>query len=136
MNKALKAPLSDFFEQLSQPSEEQQITNYAHLLMADYLIEIEKHMLREKISKKKLAKLLDVSPSYISQVFVHNKFINFKTLSKIAHQLDFKYAFHQKPVEQKAKLDFSPANIDSWMSNVPTASNMADEVDKEFPSAA
>ena len=93
MSQSLANSVDLFFEKLNNPSTEQKIKSYAHQLMADYLIEIEQHMKRQKISKKQLAQMLEVSPSHISQIFMHNKFANFKMLAKIAHHLGFTYQF-------------------------------------------
>ena len=55
----------------------------ASCLAGSFLKVIEEVMEEQKISKKKLAKLVKVSPSYITRIFNDDKLLSFNLLAKI-----------------------------------------------------
>lgn len=74
----------------------------ALLIMARFLSEIE-HIRRERrLKKKEIAKMLDVSPSYLSQLYSGDKLLNLETLAKFQEILDIR--FDIKAVSNSAPL--------------------------------
>ncbi len=85
----IKNKFKSFFE---GRTEEQKIKHDADMLMASFLSEIELVQKQKNIKKKKLADLIKISPSYLTQVFNGNKPLNFYTLAKIIRALDIKFS--------------------------------------------
>ncbi|MGI9344906.1 MAG: helix-turn-helix domain-containing protein [Gammaproteobacteria bacterium] len=72
------------------------LENRAYVLMGHYLLQIEQEMERQGCSQKQLADALEVSPSYISQVFQADKLLTFRQLARIERALDMQFA--QQPL--------------------------------------
>lgn len=80
------------FEGLFNPrSENAEIKHDALMLMAGFLSEIEAVQDKQKISRKELAKKIDTSGSYLTQVFRSKKPLNFITLAKIKKALGIRF---------------------------------------------
>lgn len=75
-----------------------EIKHLSQMLMYRFLSEIEKITDERKISRKDLAKEIDVSPSYLTQLYRGVKPLNMETLAKIELALDFR--FEVKAVEK------------------------------------
>lgn len=77
------------FENLFKPrSEDIEVKHDALMLMAAFLSEIEYIQDQDGISSKFLADKIDLSPSYLCQVFRSKKPLNFLTLAKIKRVLN------------------------------------------------
>lgn len=86
-------PKKGFSALLTHNNYEDKIDHDATMLSLSYVSEINMIMEKRKprMQKKDLAKLVETSPSYITQVFRGDKKINFKTLAKIQDKLGVKF---------------------------------------------
>lgn len=76
--------IKDKFKSFSERrSEEQKIKHNEYMLMASFLSEIETVQKQKDIKRNKLAELVDISVSYLTQVFRGDKPLNFHTVAKI-----------------------------------------------------
>jgi len=76
---------------LSFQSEEEEIDYQAQMLSFKILSEIEKVLEERKISKKKLAEKIGVSPDHMTQLFQGDKTIDLITCAKIEKELILKF---------------------------------------------
>lgn len=83
-----------FNQLLSSKSEEDLIKEDEYILMANYLSEIERIQKQKNINKKKLAQLINISASYLTQVFRGDKPLNFYTIAKIQRKLGIRFSVH------------------------------------------
>jgi transcriptional regulator with XRE-family HTH domain len=97
--KNVKEIVENIKHSLNTISEEDQIDIEASVLMLNFLAEIENIQKIRSIDRMSLAKSINVSPSYLTQVFSGNKPLNFKTLAKIQKALNIR--FEVKTVEIK-----------------------------------
>lgn len=97
--KNVKEIVENIKNSLNTISEEDQIDIEASVLMLNFLAEIENIQKIRSIDRMSLAKSINVSPSYLTQVFSGNKPLNFKTLAKIQKALNIR--FEVKTVEIK-----------------------------------
>lgn len=67
------------------------VRHLSQMLMYRFLSEIEKITDDRNISRKQLAELIGVSPSYITQLYRGNKPLNIETLAKVEKALDFRF---------------------------------------------
>lgn len=81
---------------LVEDSEDEGIDHDAFILMANYLSEIERLKIELNFTQQTLAKKINNSSSYLTQVFRGNKPLNFRTLAKIQKAL--KITFQVKAV--------------------------------------
>ena len=91
----------EFHSRLTDISETDAINHDAFLLMAGYLSEIERIQEERQINRKELAKLINTSPGYLTQVSRGNKPLNFDTIAKIQRVLNIR--FDLSAVEQAYK---------------------------------
>jgi transcriptional regulator with XRE-family HTH domain len=98
-SKNVKEIVENIKHSLNTISEEDQIDIEASVLMLNFLAEIENIQKIRSIDRMSLAKSINVSPSYLTQVFSGNKPLNFKTLAKIQKALNIR--FEVKTVEIK-----------------------------------
>ena len=75
----------------SSKTEEELIERESLILQANYLSEIERISKENGFSRKDLAKKINTSPSYLTQVFRGDKPLNFSTLAKIKRALNLKF---------------------------------------------
>lgn len=73
-------------------TEEELIKEDEYILMANYLSEIERIKSTLSFTRKDLAKKINTSPSYLTQVFRGDKPLNFYTLAKIQRALKIKFS--------------------------------------------
>jgi ribosome-binding protein aMBF1 (putative translation factor) len=97
--KNVKEIVENIKHSLNTISEEDQIDIEASVLMLNFLAEIENIQKIRGIDRMSLAKSINVSPSYLTQVFSGNKPLNFKTLAKIQKALNI--SFEVKSIERK-----------------------------------
>ena len=79
----------------------------ALVLQDRFMSEVDTLMEAHQLNKKELAKKLNVSSSYITQVFKGKKFLNFYTLSKLQEifNIEFKIqAVNKAEIERDTKL--------------------------------
>lgn len=72
-------------------SEEQLIERDSLIMQANYLSEIERISKENGFSRKDLAEKINISPSYLTQVFRGDKPLNFSTLAKIKRALNLNF---------------------------------------------
>ena len=97
--KDVKELVENIKHSLNTISEEDQIDIEASVLMLNFLAEIENIQKIRGIDRMSLAKSINISPSYLTQVFRGNKPLNFKTLAKIQKALNIR--FEVKSIERK-----------------------------------
>lgn len=98
------------FKALDENKTEQElIKEDAYVLQANYLSEIERLYKDKALNRKELAEKIDVTPSYLTQVFRGDKPLNFITLAKIkrALNLHFEIKASLKTEENIEKLSIS-----------------------------
>lgn len=88
-NENMMDSLSDLFK---PRSEEKETEHDSFMLMASFLSEIEAIQDKYKITRKELAERINITPSYLTQVFRGDKPLNFHTLAKIKRKLNLRFA--------------------------------------------
>ena len=103
-----KYTISKEFEDLfTFQDEKEELNHEAHMIMFRFLSEVEEHHSGGKnIKRNELASKLEVSPSYITQLFKGDKLLNFTMLAKI--QKAFNITF-----EVKARKNESLYSVDN-----------------------
>jgi transcriptional regulator with XRE-family HTH domain len=82
----IKKAFSDKFNQVETDSK-----HLAQMLSFRFLSEVEKVTDERNILRKDLAKSINVSPSYITQLYRGTKLLNIETLAKIEAALDLRF---------------------------------------------
>jgi transcriptional regulator with XRE-family HTH domain len=112
-----KYNISRGYEHLFSFSDEKEELAYeAHMLMFRFLSEVEKiHSEDNTLKNKDLASKLDVSPSYITQLFKGDKLLNFTMLAKIQKVYNITFEIKARkstnthsPVTTKKKIRSAP----------------------------
>ena len=80
----------EFEELFSFKSKDEENEHEAKMIMFRFLSELEKFN-GKPIKKKELAKALETSPSYVTQLFRGDKIINLPTLAKIQNAFDITF---------------------------------------------
>lgn len=95
-----KYKISNEFEDLfSFNSEEEELEHDAQMLTFKFLEELERCYINgPKFKKKHLAKALDKSPSFISQLYSGDKLMNFTLLAKIQKAFDISFEIKAKQI--------------------------------------
>ncbi len=89
------------FKTLSEESSGEEFTEHDSLmLMAAYLSEFEKIQKHRQIQRNELAKEVELSASYLTQVFRGNKPLNFPTISKLRRALKIRFEVSAKPINE------------------------------------
>ena len=99
-SKELKAR---FDQIMAFKSEDDRHEHESKILMFKFLSLIEQEMSKSEMSKKKLAELLNTSPSYVTQVFRGQKTINLLTLAKLQQIFEIEFKIISEKVHKKAK---------------------------------
>jgi ribosome-binding protein aMBF1 (putative translation factor) len=94
-----------FRKLLTSKTEEERIKRDSYILMANYLYEIERLYDDIGLKRKALAQKIDISPSYLTQVFRGYKPLNFLTLAKIKRALNLRFDVKASFKSEK-KIDF------------------------------
>ncbi|GAA4308005.1 helix-turn-helix transcriptional regulator [Compostibacter hankyongensis] len=81
----------EFEDLFSFKNKEEELEHEAKMIMFRFLSELEKLNPEKPIKKKELAKAIDTSASYVTQLYQGDKLINLLTLAKIqdAYNLSF-----------------------------------------------
>lgn len=90
MNTKLKIEETKFldkFNSLFQYSKEEIIENEAFVLHMKIMSAVEKKMLEKGWKRKDLAKAVETSPSYITQLFRGDRMVNFTMVAKFQYVL-------------------------------------------------
>jgi len=83
----------EFLDILLPKSDKEKLEFEAQMIHLDFIARLQELMNYKNIkSKKELARLLDTTPSFISQLFSGEKLINLKHLTKLQRALGIKYA--------------------------------------------
>lgn len=84
-------------ELLAFKDENQEIDHDAQILMFKFLSEIEKLQTIRKITRKKLAEDVNLSSSYLTQLYRGNKPLNFNTIARIQKALNISFKVEAIP---------------------------------------
>jgi transcriptional regulator with XRE-family HTH domain len=88
---------SEFEDIFSFNSEEEELEHDAQMLTFKFLEELEKCQAGDsKLKKKDLAKALEISPSFISQLYSGEKLMSFNLLAKIQKAFDISFEIKAK----------------------------------------
>jgi transcriptional regulator with XRE-family HTH domain len=87
----------EFEDLFSFNSQEEEIEHEAKMIMFRFLSVFEKLNENKPIKKKDLAKAIETSPSYITQLYQGSKLINLITLAKIQEAYDMTFEITAKP---------------------------------------
>jgi transcriptional regulator with XRE-family HTH domain len=98
---------SDFDDLFKFDSPEEELEHEAKMIMFRFLSEIEKLHTHTPLKKSELAKKLETSASYITQLFNGDKLINLTTLAKLQKVYDI--TFNVKAVQNK--LQYEPQEL-------------------------
>lgn len=90
---------SDFEDLFSFKSKEEELEHEAKMIMFRFLSELEK-LNGKPIKKKELAKAIETSPSFITQLYQGDKIINLPTLAKIQEAFDITFEIIAKQNNQ------------------------------------
>ena len=99
--KGIKDLRNKFKSLLKEESNEEGIRHDAFILMSEYLSEIEKVQKQKDIKRNKLAELIEISSSYLTQVFRGDKPLNFYTIAKIQRALDIRFSVAVNPAPKQ-----------------------------------
>ncbi len=89
------------FDKLFDQSPEEQIEHRAQLLSAIFLSEVEKELDRMGWTRKRLAKEIGTSASYLTQLFRGDRLLNLKTVAKIEQVLQITFEIRAKRSKQE-----------------------------------
>lgn len=115
-NKDVKVLVENIKHTLNTISEEDQIDIEASVLMLNFLAEIENIQKIRGIDRMSLAKSINISPSYLTQVFRGNKPLNFKTLAKIQKALNIRFEVNsvKRKMDKNIKIKQTTESIMSF----------------------
>ena len=102
MNTKSKKIKKEFQDLLGFQSEEERIEHRSKIIMFSVLDIIEKEMTIRKMNKKDLAKKLNTSASYVTQLFTGAKTINLLTIAKLEEIFNIRFQI-SKDNMKKAK---------------------------------
>lgn len=108
------------FQELFEKTDEEQIDHRAQIFSAIFLSEAEKAMDRKNWTRKKLAKEIGTSASYLTQLFRGDRLLNFKNVAKIERALDLEYEITEKSNKKEKKQEFDEylTELNSAFSNL------------------
>ncbi|MCX7877333.1 MAG: helix-turn-helix domain-containing protein [Ignavibacteria bacterium] len=86
----------------------------AEKLQLDILAQLREYMQVNRISKANIAKLLNTSKSYITQLFSGDKLLNLKTLAKLQKRLNIKFNFTLIDKKNKRNYNEQDKEIDKY----------------------
>ncbi|MEX1261819.1 MAG: helix-turn-helix transcriptional regulator [Balneolaceae bacterium] len=104
------------FQKLFEKSPEEQIEHRAQMLSYIFLSEAQKAMDRKGWTRKRLAREIGTSASYLTQLFRGDRLLNFKTVAKIEVALEINFGVSASPdpasypSSEELKLDPSQVN--------------------------
>ena len=104
--------IDDLFEFSSEKAEDQ---HEARMIMFRFLSEIERFSDEKRGFKKKLAKSIKKSSSYITQLFNGDKLVNLITLAKFQKQLGIKFKITAYPT---AQFDLISCPVEKMTTNI------------------
>lgn len=81
----------EFIELLSFKGKEDELEHNAIMISFAFLSEVAKVLDERKIKRTELAKTLETSKSYITQLFRGNKIVNAKMLAKLQYALNIQF---------------------------------------------
>jgi len=87
----MKSKNNSFTTLFDFDSKEDKYKHDAEVLMFKFLSVVEKKMEQNQITRKELARRIQTSPSFVTQLFRGSKLINLTTLAKIQDALDFEF---------------------------------------------
>jgi len=92
MNTNSNNKISERLKALTKPLPESDAFDIERkLLSARFLSEIQKHLDSHSLKKKEFAKIMSVSPSYVTQLFLGEKLVNIDFLTRVQKKLDLKF---------------------------------------------
>jgi transcriptional regulator with XRE-family HTH domain len=81
-----------FHDLLKFKNEEEKIRHDATMISFQFISELNKILEDQEITKKKLASDINISPSYITQLFTGDKLVNCEILAKFQKTLGIRYS--------------------------------------------
>jgi len=82
----------EFLDLLFPKTDKEKLEFEAQMIHLDFIARLQELMIYKNInSKKELADLLGITPSFVTQLFSGEKLINLKHLAKLQRILDIKY---------------------------------------------
>lgn len=92
MSMNSNSKVSEVLKDLAMPlSESEAFEIEKKILSARFLSEIQKQLEQISMKQKDFAKMMSVSPSYITQLFLGEKLVNIDFLAKAQKKLDMKF---------------------------------------------
>lgn len=125
-SEEIKASFNNAFD----ISPEERIEIRANVISLNYLSEIEKAM-TSAMSRKELADKIGTSPSYLTQLFRGDRRLNFKTIAKIEHVLNIKFAIKAESENIELNISkniFEPQKQIDFIANYKTIKSSYKEV--------
>ncbi|MDZ7719878.1 MAG: helix-turn-helix transcriptional regulator [Balneolaceae bacterium] len=103
------------FQKLFEQSPEEQVEHRAQMLSYIFLSEAQKAMDRKEWTRKRLAKEIGTSASYLTQLFRGDRLLNLKTIAKIeaALEINFGVSASQDTVtyQSREELNLDPSQV-------------------------
>lgn len=108
----------EFNDIFSFSSEEEELEHDAQMLMFQFLEEVEKsHEQGPKLKKKNFAKALNLSPSFITQLYAGEKLISFPLLAKIQKAFNITFKVQAILNDEKYNVSTPEENIPSYLND-------------------
>jgi len=95
------------FQKLFEQSPEEQIEHRAQMLSYIFLSEAQKAMGRKEWTRKRLAKEIGTSASYLTQLFRGDRLLNFKTVAKLETALSIDFEITVLPKEENRSAEYN-----------------------------
>lgn len=102
--------ITNYLNQIQNVDKEFDIKFETQMIMYRFLSEVEKICEQKNLSRKDLAKMLDTSPSYITQLYRGHKIVNLNLIAKIQHLFDI--TFEIKANSNNVSSEYSETNFD------------------------
>jgi len=104
------------FQKLFEQSPEEQMEHRAQMLSYIFLSEAQKAMDRNGWTRKRLAKEIGTSASYLTQLFRGDRLLNLKTVAKIESALEIHFEVSASP-DSEAYQSSEELKLDSFQVN-------------------
>ena len=103
MNTNSKKIKQEFQNLLGFQTEEEKIEHRSKMIMFNFLDIIETEMANRQMSKKELARKLNTSASFVTQLFTGTKTINLLTIAKLEQIFDIKFQITTATVKRSKR---------------------------------
>lgn len=116
----------DFDYLFTHDSEKEELQSKTRLLSFRFLSELEKYSDKSKGLKKRLAVLINRSPSYVTQLFNGDKIINLETVAKFENALGIEFKIAAYPTRANiysVSSSTTEKTTKSYLPNIPEKSH-------------